>query len=44
MSDNDGNYYLYTQFTQEQLEAQPEYDESTFAENRDNQLLVVPAQ
>ena len=44
MSDADGENYLYTQFTQEQLEAQPEYDESTFAENRDEQLLIVPAQ
>lgn len=44
LSDADGNYYLYTQFTQEQLEAQPEYDEATFAENRDDQILVVPAQ
>lgn len=44
LSDADGNYYLYTQFTQEQLEAQPEYDEATFAENRDDQLIVVPAQ
>lgn len=44
MADGDGNYYLYTPFTQEQLEAQPEYDESSFAESRDNQLLIVPAQ
>ncbi len=44
LSDADGDNYLYTQFTQEQLEAQPEYDSSTFAENRDEQLLIVPAQ
>ena len=44
MSDADGETYLYTQFTQEQLEAQPEYDESTFAENRDDQLMISPAQ
>lgn len=40
MRDADGNMYLYTQFTEEQLEAQPEYDEATFAEQRDNQLLI----
>jgi sporulation protein YlmC with PRC-barrel domain len=43
MADADGDNYLYTQFTKEQLEAQPEYDEGTFATNRDGQLLVVPA-
>ena len=41
MTDANGNMYLYTQFTEEQLEAQPEYDEATFAEQRDNQLLIV---
>jgi len=44
LSDADGNMYLYTQFTKEQLEAQPEYDESTFADARNDQLLIVPAQ
>jgi sporulation protein YlmC with PRC-barrel domain len=44
MADADGNNYLYTQFTREQLEAQPEYDASSFASNRDDQLLIVPAQ
>lgn len=44
MADADGNNYLYTQFTREQLEAQPEYDASSFADNRDNQLLIAPAQ
>lgn len=44
LSDGDGNYYLYTQFTQEQLEAQPEYDSASFEEQRDDQLLIVPAQ
>lgn len=43
MADADGDKYLYTQFTKEQLEAQPEYDEGTFATDRDGQLLVVPA-
>ena len=44
MADEDGDMYLYTGFTQEQLEAQAEYDESTFADARDNQLLVAPVQ
>lgn len=44
MQDENGNMYLYTQFTQEQLEAQPEYDETTYAEARDDQLLITPAQ
>ncbi|MDF1598211.1 PRC-barrel domain-containing protein [Mesorhizobium sp. YIM 152430] len=43
MTDEDGEMYLYTSFTQEQLEAQPEYDEATFADARDEQLLVNPA-
>ncbi|MCO6389788.1 PRC-barrel domain containing protein [Aliihoeflea aestuarii] len=43
MTDEDGEYYLYTSFTEEQLEAQPEYDEATFADQRDDQLLVNPA-
>lgn len=43
MTDEDGETYLYTSFTQEQLEAQPEYDEATFADARDEQLLVNPA-
>ncbi|MBD0417258.1 PRC-barrel domain-containing protein [Oryzicola mucosus] len=41
MVDNDNNKYLYTTFTKEQLEAAPEYDEGTFAQNRDQQLLNV---
>ena len=41
MTDADGNMYLYTQFTQEQLEAQPEYDASTYAEQRDEQRLTI---
>lgn len=43
MADGDGNHYLYTSMTEEQLKAQPAYDEGTFAEHRDDQLLVVPA-
>ncbi|MBA3449053.1 MAG: PRC-barrel domain-containing protein [Pseudaminobacter sp.] len=41
MTDADGNRYLYTNFTQEQLEAQPEYDESSYTENRDQQRMMV---
>ena len=41
LTDADGEYYLYTTFTQEQLEAQAAYDEGSFAENRDEQLLTV---
>jgi len=33
---------LYTSLTKEQLEAQPAYDSSTFAESRDQQLMVIP--
>lgn len=43
MTDADGKTYLYTQFTKEQLEAQPQYDKSTFAEHRTEQLLIAPA-
>ncbi|WP_394885689.1 PRC-barrel domain-containing protein (plasmid) [Mesorhizobium sp. AaZ16] len=41
MADKDGNKYLYTNFTKEQLEAQPAYDESNYAENRDEQRLIM---
>ena len=42
MRDEDGNRYLYTPFTKEQLEAQPEYNETTYAEGRDQMRMVVP--
>ena len=41
MADKDGKKYLYTTFTKEQLEAQPAYDEGTYAEKRDEQRLIV---
>ena len=41
MRDSDGRVHLYTPLTKEQLEAQPEYDEATFADNRDSQLLII---
>jgi sporulation protein YlmC with PRC-barrel domain len=39
MADKDGNQYLYTTFTKEQLEAHPAYDKDSYASNRQNQLL-----
>jgi len=41
MTDADGDLYLYTNFTKEQLEAQPAYDAATFAQNRDSMMLRV---
>ncbi len=41
MTDKDGNRYLYTTFTEEQLEASPAYDEGTYADKRDDQRLMV---
>lgn len=41
MSDEDGDYYLYTQFTEEQLDAQPAYDEATWADQRDQQRMMM---
>ncbi|WP_187968373.1 PRC-barrel domain-containing protein [Aquibium microcysteis] len=42
MLDENGNRYLYTPFTQEQLEAQPAYDETNYANSRDEMRMVVP--
>jgi sporulation protein YlmC with PRC-barrel domain len=41
MADKDGNKYLYTTFTKEQLDAAATYDESTWAEKRDDQRLIM---
>ena len=41
MKDADDNMYLYTTFTKEQLDAAAAYDESTYAENRDQQRLMM---
>jgi sporulation protein YlmC with PRC-barrel domain len=41
MTDKNGNKYLYTNFTKEQLKAQPAYDKSTYAQKRDEQRLVI---
>jgi len=41
MTDKDGNRYLYTNFTKDQLEAQTAYDKGTYAQNRDKQRIVT---
>jgi len=41
MTDSDGNKYLYTTFTKEQLDAAPAYDKSSYAEKRDDQRLMM---
>ncbi|MEX0406316.1 PRC-barrel domain-containing protein [Aquibium sp. LZ166] len=42
LTDEDGDKYLYTNFTEEQLEAQPAYEEDSYAERRDEMRMVVP--
>jgi sporulation protein YlmC with PRC-barrel domain len=39
MHDEGDNWYIYTAYTQEQLEAAPEYDEGTYADQRDQQRV-----
>ncbi|MDR7034091.1 PRC-barrel domain-containing protein [Mesorhizobium sp. BE184] len=41
MSDKDGNNYLYTNLTKEQLDKQVAYDKGSYAEKRDEQRLIV---
>ncbi len=41
LADDSGNKYLYTQFTEDQLKAQPAYDKSTYAQNRDKMRMTV---
>lgn len=41
MADNDGDRYLYTSFTKEQLDAAPAYDKANYAAKRD-EMRVVP--
>lgn len=41
MTDKDGKKYLYTTFTEEQLEAQTAYDKGSYADKRDQQRLIV---
>ncbi len=40
MQDNNGKWFLYTDFTQDQLKNQPAYDATTYSQNRDQQLLI----
>lgn len=41
MTDKDGNKYLYTTFSKEQLDAAAAYDEKTYTEKRDDQRLMM---
>lgn len=41
MVDQDGKKFLYTTFTKEQLDKQPAYDASSWAEKRDEQRLII---
>jgi sporulation protein YlmC with PRC-barrel domain len=41
MTDKDGNRYLYTTFSKEQLDAAAAYDKSTYAQKRDEQRLIL---
>ncbi|MGB3500726.1 MAG: PRC-barrel domain-containing protein [Mesorhizobium sp.] len=42
MTDTDGNRYLYTEFTKEQLNAAPAFDKAGYEGNRDQMRIVVP--
>ncbi len=41
MTDKDGNKYLYTTFTKEQLDAAAAYDKTSWAEKRDDQRMIM---
>lgn len=41
MTDKDGNKYLYTSFTKDQLEKQAAYDKDSYGEKRDEQRMMV---
>ncbi|HEY6632542.1 MAG TPA: PRC-barrel domain containing protein, partial [Rhizobiaceae bacterium] len=41
MTDADGNKYLYTTFTKEQLDAAAAYDKGSYAEKRNDQRLMM---
>lgn len=43
LTDENGKLYLYTNLSKEQLEAQQAYDESTYAQNRDQMRMNLPA-
>ncbi|WP_164730440.1 PRC-barrel domain-containing protein [Pelagibacterium montanilacus] len=46
MTDANQTWYVFTPFTQDELEAQPEYDEETYVDQRQDQRLTAqpPAQ
>ncbi|BDA85893.1 photosystem reaction center subunit H [Aureimonas sp. SA4125] len=44
MKDSGGSMYLYTQFTQDELTSAPEYNSSTYAENRDQMRIGAGGQ
>jgi predicted outer membrane protein len=39
MTNEGGDYYVYSKFTEEQLEGAPEYDEASFEQNRDRMIV-----
>lgn len=39
MTDEDGDYYVYSKFSEEQLEGAVEYDEASFEQNRDRMIV-----
>ena len=41
MADADGDKYLYTTFTKEQMNAAAAYDKATWAEKRDDQRVIM---
>ncbi|MDN2565406.1 PRC-barrel domain-containing protein [Aquibium sp. A9E412] len=41
LSDDGGDLYLYTDFTEEQLESQPEFEEDAYADRRDEMRLTI---
>ncbi len=44
MRDENNNWFIYTQYTRDQIEAAPEYDEATYAEHRDQQRIGIQQQ
>jgi len=42
MADENGKLYLYTNLSKETLDAQPAYDEGSYADNRDSMRLTLP--
>ncbi|MBO0904852.1 PRC-barrel domain-containing protein [Jiella sonneratiae] len=44
MRDKDGELYLYTQFTEDQLNNAPEFNKDTYADNRDSMRLEANGQ